>query len=1203
MNKKLATLKKKLSLLKISRFIVQLISLYFFSGLFTLAFTGFRSIYLGLARENFSIANSFTFLIAFAAVVILSLLIGRFFCGWLCAFGTFNDLVYLVSRKVFKKKIRISPAVDEKLKYIKYIVLFGIIIFMWSMNLSPERSIDPWDAFAQLPQFKTMVPEIPIAFIVLALITIGAIFIERFFCRYLCPLGAIQAILSKFKIISIYKPSEHCGKCQMCTRNCPMGINLSKVEVVESGECIACFKCVDTCHRSNPSVVVFKKLNLKWYYSSAIAIIIFSFVLWGSKFVKPESKIGSKISSAQISKVDETIFNDGVYTGVGTGFRPNLKVEIKISKGRISDIQIVSHEETKGYYEQAFDVVPKEIIAAQSTDVDTVSGATKSSNGIKAAVQDALNKARKDKSKNQVVDNNQSQENSGAAQAESTSVDVSMDKNAKFKDGTYTGVGTGYQPGLKVSVTIKDGKIADIQILSNNETPGFREKAFSIVPKEIIAAQSTSVDAVSGATFSSRGIMAAVKNALQKALISGELPVDQTTPAASTAANNSSVDVSNVVANLPVYNGKGLYKDGVYTGTGRGFQPNLKVSVTVKDGKITEIKILSHNETPGFYEKAFSIVPKEIVSKQATDVDTVSGATRSSNGIIAAVSDALKNARVDGTTIVNNNANNNANNGTSNNSSNNSNNGTNSNGVSSTTPADTNKRLYKNGVYTGMGTGFQPGLAVSVTVTDNKISDIKILSHNETSGFYEEPFDKVPKEIIAAQSTSVDTVSGATRSSNGIIAAVNDALKNAKIDDVSGGNTTPTNTSNNNNPTESGDNKPVATAARLYKDGRYTGIGTGLKNNLTVDVTLKDNKITNINLITYKEGVEYMKKAMTPMSDKIIAAQSTEVDVVSGATETSNGIKDAVNKALEKAIYKDGTYSGFGRGYNRNQLINVNVTVKDGKISSVDLTSQSETASYFEKAWPIVPDAIVKAQSTSVDTVSGATKSSKGIISAVKAALSAGTSVGETSTYPSQEDVVAPFRDGVYTGKGKGYKPDLTVMVTIKDNKIIKIDLGPNDETPGYFKNVWPLLPNQMIAKQSADVDAVSGATRSTNGVINAVKDALRQSKLALTAEPVAPYKDGTYSGAAKGYKDGLNVNVTVKDNKIEKIDLGDNNETPSYFKKAWPIVPEAIIKDQKLNVDTVSGATRSSNGIMAAVKDALRKSHDATLNLGDTNL
>lgn len=89
----------------------------------------------------------------------------------------------------------------------------------------------------------------------------------------------------------------------------------------------------------------------------------------------------------------------------------------------------------------------------------------------------------------------------------------------------------------------------------------------------------------------------------------------------------------------------GNYTDGTYEGSATGYSQGIKVNVTVSGGKISNIDIVSHNETPGFYEPAFQTVPQEIISKQSTDVDTVSGATYSSVGIINAVNDALSNAQ------------------------------------------------------------------------------------------------------------------------------------------------------------------------------------------------------------------------------------------------------------------------------------------------------------------------------------------------------------------------------------------------------------------------------------------------------------------------------------------------------------------------------------------------------------------------------
>lgn len=89
----------------------------------------------------------------------------------------------------------------------------------------------------------------------------------------------------------------------------------------------------------------------------------------------------------------------------------------------------------------------------------------------------------------------------------------------------------------------------------------------------------------------------------------------------------------------------GQYKDGTYKGQANGYAADMEVEVKISSGKITNVEVVSHNETPGFYEKAFEEVPASIVEKQSTDVDTISGATYSSVGIINAVNDALSDAK------------------------------------------------------------------------------------------------------------------------------------------------------------------------------------------------------------------------------------------------------------------------------------------------------------------------------------------------------------------------------------------------------------------------------------------------------------------------------------------------------------------------------------------------------------------------------
>src|SRR5690554_661444 len=179
-------------------------------------------------------------------------------------------------------------------------------------------------------------------------------------------------------------------------------------------------------------------------------------------------------------------------------------------------------------------------------------------------------------------------------------------------DGTYEGVSDlGMHPGLKVHVEVKDGIIVDIKVVSHGETPGISDPAISGIPEAIIAAQGLEVDVVSGATMTSNAILEAVKIALE----------------------------SEPGVSAPVME----FADGVYEGVSdAGMYPGLKVQVTVEGGKIVEVKVLAHEETPGISDPAISGVPEAIVAANSYEVDAVSGATFTSKAIMEAVKLALE---------------------------------------------------------------------------------------------------------------------------------------------------------------------------------------------------------------------------------------------------------------------------------------------------------------------------------------------------------------------------------------------------------------------------------------------------------------------------------------------------------------------------------------------------------------------------------
>ncbi len=220
---------------------------------------------------------------------------------------------------------------------------------------------------------------------------------------------------------------------------------------------------------------------------------------------------------------------------------------------------------------------------------------------------------------------------------------AAADESGTYKDGTYTGSGTGFGGQITVKVTIKGGKIAGIKIVSaSGEDASFLGKAKGVLSK-ILAKQSTNVDAVSGATYSSNGIIMAVRNALSKAQSGSAAPAKE--PAKQGNKNGKGQNgKKKQPAKKPEAVKTGTWADGTYKGTGEGFGGKLEVTVVIKDGKIQSVTVGKNSDDEEYLGKAKKGLIPQILKKQGTNVDTVSGATYSSVGIIEAVNDALAKA-------------------------------------------------------------------------------------------------------------------------------------------------------------------------------------------------------------------------------------------------------------------------------------------------------------------------------------------------------------------------------------------------------------------------------------------------------------------------------------------------------------------------------------------------------------------------------
>lgn len=514
-----------------------------------------------------------------------------------------------------------------------------------------------------------------------------------------------------------------------------------------------------------------------------------------------------------------------------------------------------------------------------------------------------------------------------------------------LEDGVYKGTGTGYAGDITVSVLIKDKQIVSIDILSSSDDAAFFTRAKAVIDK-IIEGQTLDVDTVSGATFSSRGIISAVKNAL-----TGEKDTSETGQVQSGqtgAAAGSSTSVAQV-------EDAAAYKDGTYYGSGTGFGGPLKVMVEISGGKIASIQIVENSDGSDYISKAASLIDS-IITTQSTNVDTVSGATYSSVGIIQAVRDALSQAAVNGTSDTSQNNNNNSNN-SNNNGSSDDNNST----VTGTVP-------YKEGIYYGTAEGYSGDVSVAVVIQEKTIKAILITESSDDEAFFNRAMDVVKKVIKTQKTDDVDTVSGATYSSKGLLNAIKNALKQAEK--VTNG--------------ESIDEKPDVTEleeliekAEKLEEDTYTETSWAIFQTRLEDAkeALKETKQTAVD-----KAAEKLKKAIAQLESKD-GKNEENTKYVSGTYE--------VTVPCEPDEYED------FEGYN----LTMSVTIRDDKIVAItDITGDgaSDNDRYILKAANgtssikgVVSQIIDKGMPEDIDTVSRATCSSNAILEGCKKVLEA----------------------------------------------------------------------------------------------------------------------------------------------------------------------------------------------------------------------
>ena len=181
------------------------------------------------------------------------------------------------------------------------------------------------------------------------------------------------------------------------------------------------------------------------------------------------------------------------------------------------------------------------------------------------------------------------------------------------------------------------------------------------------------------------------------------------------------------------------------------------------------------------------------------------------------------------------------------------------------------------------------------------------------------------------------------------------------------------------------------------------------------------------------------------------------------------------------------------------------------------------------------------------------------------------------------------YTPGTYASSAEGFGGAFTVSVTVDENSITEIQIGENNETPGVGGLAVEKLPAEIVAAGSTDVDGVAGATISSTAIKAAVDKALAEAA-GETKKEAKLMIPGTHKGTALGHGSEITVAVTVTGNKILSVTVEEAGDTAWLQDLPLKRIPAQIVEYQSLNVDTVSGTTFTSNGIINATKAALEK-------------
>jgi ferredoxin len=214
---------------------------------FLCPFGGLETLYSLLSGNGFLRHSAESAVILLLGMLVMAVVFRRSFCGTLCPLGTLQGIFGAAGRRLFgAHRLTVPARIDRVARFLKYGVFAFFLLWTWQAAELVMRPYDPWVAWAHLTASDLLSTYLA-GFVILVVSLAGSLVYERFFCKYLCPAGALLGLFSRVSFLNIRRDAVTCIDCGRCDKACMMNVEVATADVVTSSECISCNECVNAC--------------------------------------------------------------------------------------------------------------------------------------------------------------------------------------------------------------------------------------------------------------------------------------------------------------------------------------------------------------------------------------------------------------------------------------------------------------------------------------------------------------------------------------------------------------------------------------------------------------------------------------------------------------------------------------------------------------------------------------------------------------------------------------------------------------------------------------------------------------------------------------------------------------------------------------------------------------------------------------------